>query len=125
MKINHLKTNHIVNPIGFEIRQPIFSYVIIESTGICQKEARILIARDKDMTDIVYDTGMSEDISSIGYKADITLTPATRYFWKVIVTADNGDTGESEVAYFETAKAVEKLRGSFILQKKATMLIIL
>lgn len=118
MHITNLKVNHISTPLGFALSQPVFSYVVAESTGKRQAKARILVARDAAMTDICYDTGLREDIDSLGYQPGFVPEPASRYYWKVFVTADDGDRGESGAAYFETAKAPEDIQGSFIAAKE-------
>ena len=119
MQITNLKVNHISNPVGFHLSPLVFSYVVAESTGKKQAAARILVARDAAMTDICYDTGLREDIDSLAYEADFTPDPASRYYWKVFVTADDGDIGESEAAYFETAKDAGDIKGSFLIARKS------
>ncbi len=119
MKIERLKTNHIVHPLGYAMEQAVLSYVVSESSGKRQKQARILVALDERMQEIVYDSGMTEEIDSIAYPLPISLKPATRYYWKVTVLAEDGDTGESDVTWFETAKPSEELPGDFITAKPA------
>lgn len=119
MRITKLKTNHMSNPIGFAMTQPVFSYVITECGGKKQQEARIQVALDAAMEQVIFDSGIKNDIDSIAYKAELELKEATRYFWKVYAKADNGEEAESEVAYFETAKAPEHLKGSFIAAKES------
>lgn len=119
MKVMNLKTDHMKNPIGFFMEHPTFSYVVTDCSGSSQKEARIVVALDEQLTQIVYDTGASKEIDSIAWRLPISLMPATRYYWKVFVTADNEEYGESEIAYFETAKAPQDIRGSFIAAKES------
>ena len=116
MQITRLKVNHITNPIGFELGQPVFSYLVKESTGKSQKAARIRVAKDAAMEQIVFDSGMDAGISALAYPLpeEVELQPATRYYWDVSVEADNGDCGTSEVAYFETAAVVSELKGEMI-----------
>lgn len=117
MKITKLKTNHITNPLGFALEQPLLSYVVEQSTGSFQKEARILVSVDEDFQEVIYDSGMRTDIDSLGFLLPIEPKPACRYYWKVFAAADDGDAGESETAYFETAKAPETLQGRMIKAK--------
>ena len=107
MKIEHLKINHFTNPLGCDLTNPTVSYVVTETTGKKQKKARILAALDPQFREIVHDSTEREDILNTGYELPIDLQMETRYFWKVQVWADNGDTAESETAWFETAKAGE------------------
>lgn len=114
MKIERLKTNHIVNPLGFAIERPVFSYVVTDSTGKCQNAARIRVSLDADMECVVFDSGRDEHISSLAFAPDITMQPRTRYYWNVEVWADNEDHGISETAWFETGKMDEPWNGRWI-----------
>ena len=53
MRIEKLKVNHITNPVGFAMGQPVFSYVAAESTGKRQKAAEIRVSRNEDLSDPV------------------------------------------------------------------------
>ena len=119
MKITRLKTNHVTNPIGFYMEHLIFSYVVSESTGKITKEARIVVALDEALSNMVWDTGFCEDVSGVAWEIPMEPQPATRYYWKVFVVADDGECGESDVAFFETAKAPTDLRGDFIAAKES------
>ena len=114
MKIENMKVNHIENPIGFRMNKPVFSYVVSESTGKKQKAARIRIASDEVMQNIVFDSGMNQTISSLAFAAEISLQPRTRYYWTVEAEADDGDRGQSEPAWFETGKMEESWSGLWI-----------
>ncbi|MBE6936326.1 MAG: alfa-L-rhamnosidase RamA [Ruminococcaceae bacterium] len=114
MRIEKLKTNHVTNPLGFAMDAPVFSYVVAESTGKRQQAARIRVARDAAMQDLVYDSGLREDISSLAFRPELTLLPRTRYYWEVEAVADDGDRGVSEPAWFETGKQDEAWAGQWI-----------
>lgn len=104
MKINHLKVNHLVNPLGNDLNHPTVSYVVEDTTGMKQTMGQIVVALDDQFSSIVYDSGEREAMLSTGFELPITLNPSTRYFWKVRAAADNGDWAQSETAWFETAK---------------------
>lgn len=114
MIIDQLRTNHIENPLGFMIENPVFSWVVEQSTGTKQKEAKIQIALDIDFNTIIYDSGYRQDLNSLGVTVDIKLHPCTRYYWNVEVFADNGDQGISEIAWFETGKMEKAWLGKWI-----------
>lgn len=103
MKITHMKVNHLVNPIGYELDHPTVSFVTEDTSGKKQKNARVLLAADPDFRNILYDSGYREDLSSLAYELPVSLEPENRYYWKAFVNADNGDSAESETAWFETA----------------------
>ncbi len=104
MKITHLRVNHLINPVGYYLEHPTISYIVEETTGKFQKSAAVTVALDSGFQQIVYESGESEAIQNIAFELPIETAPETRYYWKVRVTADNGDTAESETAWFETPK---------------------
>ena len=113
MKIIRMKTNHLTNPLGYWMEKPTFSWVA-ESDGISQNWARVEIAADPDFSEILYDSGEDASISGNAFTPDFTPAPATRYFWRVTVMADNGDTAVSAPAWFETALAPESWKAEWI-----------
>ncbi len=104
MKIERLKINHFTNPVGYALEDPTLSYVVTEAKGKKQETARILLSDKEDFSNVIYDSGERKDIVSTGYKLPISLKPIKRYYWKVFVTDDSGDKGESETAFFETPR---------------------
>lgn len=112
-KIYAAKTNHITNPVGFYMEQPVFSWKVKECSGQEQKCARILVSMDESFTDILYDT-REKDLNSCGTKIHLKTKPYTRYYWKVIVTTDKDEVIESETQFFETAKLDEPWIGKWI-----------
>jgi len=107
MKITNCKTNHIENPLGFLMDEAKVSWVAYETAAKKQKNARILVASDAAMGNVLYDSGASNSIDSRGFTLPIDLAPRTRYYWTVTVEADNGDTATSAANWFETAKMDE------------------
>ena len=59
-KIYAAKTNHITNPVGFYMEQIVFSWKVKECEGKKQKNARILISKEKDFSEILFDTKEAE-----------------------------------------------------------------
>lgn len=107
MKITHLKVNHLVNPMGYDLKRPSISYVAEETNGKKQVKAQVQVALDKNFEQVVYDSGESTEIVNTGYLLPFEPKPETRYFWRVKVWADNGDEAVSDVAWFETGKGGE------------------
>ena len=52
MKITGLKTNHITNPLGYDITSPVLTFVVEESTGKKLQAARIRISKKADMSEL-------------------------------------------------------------------------
>lgn len=114
MEFYHLQVNHITNPIGYAIEYPVFSWKVKNMTGKHQKSARIQVASDAEMKNILYDSGALSDASSTGFSAEMTLMPCTRYYWNVTVETDNAEQESSETAWLETGKMDEPWKGKWI-----------
>ena len=104
MEITHLKVNHLVNPLGYDLGRPTISYVVRNTAAKKQEKAQVLVSLDEDFSSLCYDSGESGDINSTAFPLPVDLRPETRYYWKARVWADNGEYAESPQAWFETAK---------------------
>lgn len=102
MIITDLRTNHLENPLGYALDNPVLTWTVREAAGSFQESARISISLTEDFKCLYYDSKRRIDISSLGFTPDITLKAQTRYYWKVQVWGDDGEEGESEAAWFET-----------------------
>lgn len=111
MKLTHLRTNHVTEPLGMFLEKPVFSWVTEETAAKRQTFAQITVKTEDGKA--VYDSGKREDISSLGFEADMALLPRTRYFWTVTVWADNGDSACAS-SWFETAKESEPWQAKWI-----------
>ena len=107
MKLTDLKTNHMVNPIGFQMDRPVFSWQVSGAQGKKQRAARVRVAADEGMTQILADTGWDQTLDSLAVPVELDLAPRTRYYWDVSVESDAGETAVSGPQYFETGKRDE------------------
>ncbi|WP_315372556.1 family 78 glycoside hydrolase catalytic domain [Paenibacillus xylanexedens] len=114
MNITHMKTNHITNPLGFAVTKPTFSYTVTDTTATTQIAAQVEIALDESFTELVFDSGITEDIDSLAYSPDLELAARTRYFWRVRLWNELGEKATSETAWFETAKQDEPWTAKWI-----------
>lgn len=113
MRITDMKCNRIVNPLGFELDEPVLSWIVETEEAKLQKACRIEVAKDEEFSDIVFDSGEREDLSGIGVPLTIELKPRTRYYWRVQVRTDAGEV-KSDTAWFETAKLGELWEAKWI-----------
>lgn len=118
MRIVRMKVDRLTHPLGFAHTEPVLSFVVEESTGQTLKSARIQVALDTSFSNIVFDSGLVESINCLYYPLPFTPQSCTRYYWKVTAIADNGDTAESDDAYFETGRAASEFAGRFITCEK-------
>lgn len=107
MKIIKMKVNHRINPLGYWLRNPVFSWQVVDSKGKFEKNFRLLISKDDKFENIVYDSGIEKRSKPIVEIKNLILEPRTRYYWKVFVWDDLGDGAESDIAWFETGKMNE------------------
>lgn len=114
MQIYHTQVNHLTNPLGFRMDRIVFSWKVKEAEGKKQKAARIQVALDEELQEILYDSDWRKDADSLAFPAEIELLPRTRYFWTVEVESDADERAVSEVQWFETAKKEEKWVGKWI-----------
>ena len=114
MVISTCKINHIVNPLGFMMKRVTASWIVEDTPSKKQAAAQIKVAHDPDMKNIVYDSGKDSEISSLAAELPLELVPYTRYYWKVKVWGDTGDTAESAVNWFETGKMSDTWHGKWI-----------
>lgn len=100
MKITELRTNHVLNPLGYAYNPLSFSWKAkAEGSEKEQKYARIQIEKDGKY---IYDSGESADVDSMDFPVNLELKPRCRYDWTVTVTAVNGETAqESKKNLFE------------------------
>lgn len=114
MKIVHLRTNHLKNPLGYDFPFLTFSWKVKGVISGFAKEVRVIVSESKDMTAPVYDSGVMKDFRECQLEVSILMKPRTRYFWKVMLAAQTGERAESETAWFETAKREEAWEAAFI-----------
>ena len=75
MKITRLKTNHLTNPMGYDLARPTISFVTEDTAGKRQAKAQVLVSLSEDFSTILYDSGENGNIPSTGFELPITLNP--------------------------------------------------
>lgn len=98
MRISNCRVNHLKNPLGFAMEKTAFSWVVEESQGKYQKEARIIV---KNGETVVADTQW-EELDSLATSVDFKKKPCTRYTWAVAMRTDAGEEAVSGENWFET-----------------------
>ncbi len=106
--VNNLKCEYSLNPIGLDITDPRFSWSVeSEQRGIIQTTYQIIVSSSEIMLSRnngdVWNSGKVFSDASYGIVySGPELISRQRYFWKVVVTTNNGQTVESsEPAFFE------------------------
>ena len=107
VSITNLRTESMVTPVGLDESRPSFSWQMSsDRIGAAQRSYRLVVAEGEDNLKAgkyVYDSGMVFSDASLNVEYEGTsLKGATRYFWKVSVVDQDGNTVESEPTWFET-----------------------
>lgn len=113
MKITNMTVNHMVNPIGFHMKDIKFYWLVEGSSAKGTASSKIRAAKDAEMKELVYDSGIQKkNLAGCSVKYD--WAPCTRYYWQVEVSDTQGETAVSEIAYFETPKAEKEWKAKWI-----------
>jgi len=110
MRIVNCKVNHLTNPMGYDLEQPVFSWIVEEAEGRKTTESRLIVRQESD---IVADTGWTK-LDPLSTRVALPLCPRTRYTWTVSVRTDAGDEGTSEENRIETGRMDEPWTGRWI-----------
>ena len=105
LDVNGLRTEDYHNPVGIDKSTVHFSWTLQSmQRGVVQTSYSLQVARDAAFGDVVWESGNVESDQSVNVEAK-GFTPAaeTRYYWRVTVTDNKGESAvSSEKAYFET-----------------------
>ncbi len=73
MQIYDTKVNHLTNPLGFRMDRTVFSWKVKDAKGTRQNAARIRIASDTAMQEILYESGWEKEADSLAFpvKSDL------------------------------------------------------
>ncbi|MCM1122615.1 MAG: glycoside hydrolase family 78 protein [Eubacterium sp.] len=114
MQIYDMKVNHLTNPLGFRMPRTVFSWKVKEAAGKKQESARLVVAADEGLKEVLFDSGFDAAADSLAWQIRLELKPRTRYYWTVTVRSDAGEESTGEVQWFETAKMQEAWEGKWI-----------
>lgn len=112
MELYAVKINGIHNPVGYSLDTALCSWKVRNAKGAKQKHAKIEVSLEENFGDIFYE--LEGDLSSLETRLEMELTPRTRYFYRVTVESDIGETAVSETYFFETGKLNEPWQAKWI-----------
>lgn len=113
MKIAELKINGVKNPLGFDLRKVLCSWKVTDTAAKKQVYGRVEVSDRPDFSRLLCKVE-GERLSCCETEIKLELRTCTRYFWRVFVKGDNGETAVSEIAYFETGKGEAPWIGTWI-----------
>lgn len=112
MEIYDVKINGLNNPIGYAFGNVVVSWKVRNTFSGKQKSATIIVSKDSAFQKVLVET--TGNLTSNAQKIEIHLEPRTRYYLKVRVEGDDGDTAVSDTVWFETGKMTENWRAVWI-----------
>lgn len=113
MTIYAVKINGMTNPMGQLLENPEISWKIRDASGKEQTWAKVELAADEAFSAILWKTE-GETLDSLGVKICTELSPRTRYFYRITITSDTGETAVSDPGWFETGKLTEPWTAAWI-----------
>ena len=105
LDVTNLRTEDYRNPIGTDTKTTHLSWQLqSEQRSVMQTSYNIQIATDANYGNIVWESGKVDSDQSVNVEAKgFTPSAETRYYWRVTVSDNKGETAVStEKAYFET-----------------------
>ena len=121
LKVTGLECEYTVNPIGLDVPKPRFSWKLeSKENSVLQASYRIMASSSREkLAAGEYDVWDSKEVESDAsvevLYAGKALTPGQRYYWKVSVSDNKGNTASStEEAYWETGKMGQEWTAKWI-----------
>ena len=112
MRITDLKINGLREPLGFELPYLSASWKVRETKSTKAVKAQLCVAADAGFTDFLWKKENAE-LTSTGESIDLALRPRTRYYVRIAVTGDAGDSAQAD-SWFETGKMDEPFDARWI-----------
>ena len=112
MKLTSLRANHFDTPLGCDLTGLSLSWIPASDKAKKAVWSRVRIAADPDFKTVLHDSGQAP-LDSLAYAPGLALAPRTRYFWRVDILADNGETASAD-SWFETGKMDEPWQAQWI-----------
>ena len=112
MELYAIRINGLNNQIGYCTDTVLCSWKVRHAKGKKQLCAKIEVSLSSDFEDVIY--CMEGDLSSLGTKLELELFPCTRYWYRVTVISDIGETAVSDGCFFETGKLSESWSAQWI-----------
>lgn len=117
MRIENVRINGMENPAGFDFETACVSWKVREASGKEQQNVKIEVSLTEAFEEVFY-VKEGKELNSAAEKLEFDQNAHTRYYVRVTVTDDKGETAVSEPAYFETGKMEEPWVGKWITTEK-------
>ncbi len=110
LSVDHLKVEGLVNPLGLDVLQPRFSWILnadIEN-DVKQTAYQIEVSELSDFQSILWTSGRvkSDQSTWLNYMGE-ELNSNAKYFWRVKIWTNKGETDWSQVNYWSMGLLTE------------------
>ena len=112
MKITDIRINGIREPLGFHLPHLSISFKVTESESGRPVRETLKVAADPEFTQVLFEKE-AERLDSAGERIALDLQPRTRYYLRIAVTGDAGDTAVG-TTWFETGRMQEAWEACWI-----------
>ena len=112
MIISEIKINGLREPMGFELPYLTVSWKVEDTQSKHPSRESLTVAADADFTHILFKKE-GKALSRHALPVELELRPRTRYFVRVAVKGDAGDSASTD-SWFETGKMDEPFAASWI-----------
>ena len=112
MKITDIRFNGIREPLGFELPHLTVSWQVEDTHSVRPVREKVTVASEEAFTNVLYEKE-AESLCAHAEPLPLSLSPRTRYYFRVEVTGDRGDHASAE-SFFETGKMEEPWQGRWI-----------
>lgn len=116
MEITRLKINGMMCPLGYSCDVLNVSWNVEHAKGKRAVMVKVEAAGDEGFENILFKRE-GQDLSCSGTRLELEFTPRTRYFVRVTVTDDQGDSAQG-TTWFETGKMDEIWKADWIGTKQ-------
>jgi alpha-L-rhamnosidase len=118
VSVANLRCEYLTNPLGIDVPNPRLSWQLQDDRyGAVQKEYRIVVGTDSAEvskgTGKIWDKNSQSDNMLVTYSGQ-TLTPYTKYFWRVEIKDKDNALRTSGVSSFETGLMSQNWKGYWI-----------
>lgn len=119
-KIVSLKVNYLENPVGLGSDDVIFSWSMeSKDKNVMQSAYAIRVASDKDMRNIIWDSGIVPKDTQVGINySGKPLKKGERYYWDVKVFDEDLESSVSDISYFELARPMDQVKWIYAGREK-------
>jgi len=116
MRIHDLKTNHIYNPLGYDMKEQRLTWAYGDVSDIKDSIRRtvVTVALDEALERIVYQTMPGNSEGTVSCELALPLEPYTRYYWQVGIKTISGAEAVSGLSWFETGKLGDAWQGKWL-----------